>query len=157
MEPRTLDEARATISDLRGRLSAADGRALLAENAIAGIRIELANVTGQFDAATLAANTARTELDTARANYSRISGELTTAQTSLAAEQANRTRLEALCGVQGVAHAQAVGSGTPPVAEASVADFDAQMKAAKTPEARAAVGAAFEKACQEKRLKPAGR
>ena len=64
----------------------------------------------------------------------------------------NVERLEKLCGIHGVDPKAAIKPTGEPIVKVSMADYALKLRAAKTPEARAAVCAEYEKAVKEKRV-----
>jgi ABC-type sugar transport system ATPase subunit len=80
-----------------------------------------------------------------------LTGQRDKAKTDLAAAFTDIANLEKVCGIHGVAPANAIRLGDP-VQKVSAADYALKMKAAKTPAARAQLCTEYERAVLEKRV-----
>jgi DNA repair exonuclease SbcCD ATPase subunit len=139
-KPKTLAEAHTRLTDLEGKVSAAEQRATDAEakaetekQRAERAEADLQSANSQFESATQAAEAAKAELATATATIGTITGERDTAKADLGKAQANITRLEKLCGLKGIDPSQAAED----IGEhSSTSDLDglrAQLAAEKDP------------------------
>jgi hypothetical protein len=106
------DTALSTVADITQQRDAA-----LAEST---------NLKAQFDALTVSSQALNTELVSVKAERDAKLIELTAANSKLTAEQENRTRLETLCGINGIDPKNAVPASkkeSPTAVTVSLADF----------------------------------
>jgi chromosome segregation ATPase len=155
-KPLSLEERLSKATD---ELTKANGDLKTASDSLAAMtkerddaKSELAKVKGQFDELGKTADTLKLDLKTANDACEKMKGERDSAQKDLTKANEDRSRLEKLCDVKGVDPKAAVPSAPEPAAKSTVAEWDAKMKAAKSPEARAQICAEFEKAVAEKRI-----
>lgn len=113
---------------------------------------EAGDLQKQFDAMEKAANDARAELATANDKVTSLTKERDDANGKIVTKDARIKNLEALCKVKGLNPDQAPQAVDEPQSAGSVADFDARIKAAKTPAEAAKITEEFEKAYSEGRV-----
>lgn len=107
--PKTLPEATAALTKVRGELAtalqekeSAESAKLAAEKERDQAKSNTAAVQGQFEAATKSANEAKAELGTAKEQITALTKERDEAKSAGATKDQRIKNLEALCGVQGV-------------------------------------------------------
>lgn len=113
--------------------------------------IERDNLKSQFDELTKTANAHVADLATVRSELATAQGTITSITGERDSAFQNVTRLEALCGVKGIAKTAAVPAA-PDAPAMSEADFGTRINSAKTPAERAAIVSEFEKAVADKRI-----
>lgn len=123
------------------------------------LKVERDTLQTQFDSLTTTAKKSADDLKASQDALTVVTGERDTEQNAhtatkgeLTKAKGSITRLETLCGIKGVNPNDAPPALTTPADKLTVADFDAKMKAAKTPKEQQAVVAEMEKAHTEGRL-----
>lgn len=120
------------------------------------LRGEVARLTEQFNAATQTAKDAQAKVTELTAQLGTVTTERDVAKGSLQTANDNVSRLEALCGLRGIDHKNAVttqpGNGSPG-AVLTEAQFQAKLDSAKSPADRAKVLAELEAAHKAGSLK----
>jgi chromosome segregation ATPase len=140
----SLTEAQATLSALTAERDTAQADLLKATG-------ERDALQAQFDALTATATQTKDDLLASRAAVATLTTERDGLTSDLATSKANITRLEALCGIKGIDSKSAVPPDNNPE-PVSQADFEAQIKSAKTPAERAAIASKFEAAVAQGRI-----
>lgn len=139
-----LSAARTELATVQGNLSTITGERDT-------IRSERDNLKVQFDELTKTANSHLADLTTVRGELATTQGSITSLTGERDSAFQNVARLEALCGVKGIAKTAAVPN-VPDAAAMSEADFAVRINSAKTPGERAAIVSEFEKAVADKRI-----
>lgn len=138
------DQARTDHATAQISLAAFTSERDRARASLVTAKAKLGTLTGERDLAKRALATAPTRIVCLTAARDK-------AMSNLTAVLSDVTAIEKLCGLHGVARADALRV-TDSVQKVSMADFALKLKVAKTPEARAAICAEYEKAVKEKRL-----
>lgn len=139
-----LTNAKSELATVQGNLSTITGERDT-------LTTERDNLKSQFDELTKTANQHVADLATVRAELATAQGTVTSVTAERDSAFQNVTRLEALCGVKGIAKNAAVPAA-PDAPAMSEADFVARINSAKSPAERAAVVSEFEKAVADKRI-----
>jgi septal ring factor EnvC (AmiA/AmiB activator) len=146
-----LTEAQSLLVGEQGKVTSLTTERDQAQSALTAITAERDNLQSQFTALTETASKTKTDLTAAQSTIATLTSERDTAHTTLATSKANTARLESLCSIKGIDHANAVPPATEPTS-LSEADFGTRISSAKTPAERAAIVSEFEKAVADKRI-----
>lgn len=148
-----LTDATNQVTTLTGERDKALADKTAAENNLTAMTSERDRIKSQFDNLTTTATETTNKLTSAQNEVTRLTGELNTVNTSLTKANEDVFRLEKLCQLKGIDPKQAVTQEIKSQTEKkTIGQWEAEMNAAKTPEARSAISTAFEKAVKDKQI-----
>lgn len=148
--PGTLEEqltaARNDLTTARASIASVTTERDTARSELATAQTEVTRLTNQFTTLTTTASASAAEVTRLTSELSTVTAARDTVTRDLTTANTNITRLEALCGVQGIDSKKIPAAIPEPGAKSSMAEWSAKIDAAKTPADKAKLTAAFEKA-----------
>jgi chromosome segregation ATPase len=148
-----LTEAQSALTAEQDRVTSLTSERDTARNDLTTAQAEVTRLTGQFNALTDTATKAAADVTRLTSELSTVTADRDATKGKLTTAEGNVSRLEKLCNLNGVDPAQAVPSqSAKPGDKLSIAQWDAKLRAAKTPFEKAEITKAFEKAAAENLL-----